>query len=186
MIAMVQSTNVSHLDKLRNQKTKNGAWYQTLVRWDIAIASCPAPLIRRGISTWFEPDILLTAEWAANFSCELSPGSHVTDSALCWKLAPFRPRHSQHKNTFFFFFFEAQEDQKLKWGWNSQTLFSMVHWTERLLHVSYVRFDNAEIIVSRVMSTIARISTVNVTCNHMGKWIKNVTNTQTTEEPYDC
>lgn len=103
MIAMVQSTNVSHLDKLRNQKTKNGAWYQTLVRWDIAIASCPAPLIRRGISTWFEPDILLTAEWAANFSCELSPGSHVTDSALCWKLAPFRPRHSQHKNTFFFF-----------------------------------------------------------------------------------
>lgn len=108
MIAMVQSTNVSHLDKLRNQKTKNGAWYQTLVRWDIAIASCPAPLIRRGISTWFEPDILLTAEWAANFSCELSPGSHFTDSALCWKLAPFRPRHSQHKNTFFFFFWSTR------------------------------------------------------------------------------
>lgn len=56
---------------------------QTFVKWDIAMASCPAPLIRTGTSSWISPVILLSADWAADFSCKLNSGSEITAFASC-------------------------------------------------------------------------------------------------------
>ena len=68
----------STIIKLRMKKR----W--TLVKWERAIASCPAPLIKNGSSFWISPVILWTAESAADLSCELNSESQITASASCW------------------------------------------------------------------------------------------------------
>lgn len=104
--------------------TNDAAKEQTLVRWDIAIASCPAPLIKTGTSSTLSPAIFFSALSAADFSWELSPLSLDTALASCWKYP------SQDFSKFLVYAYKEEKNQMI-----IITFRSTSQATDRLSHI---------------------------------------------------